>query len=65
MGQHGHIYGLPTYRQVAAPYACLRNPVICYELRRELRFKRMLLEANVEPELEGKVMPAFICEVRT
>jgi len=41
------------------------NPVICYELRRELRFKRMLLEANVEPELEGKVMPAFICEVRT
>jgi len=39
--------------------------VIYYELRRELRFKGMLLEANVEPELEGKVMPAFIYEVRT
>ena len=25
----------------------------------------MPLEANVEPELDGKVMPAFICEVRT
>jgi hypothetical protein len=25
----------------------------------------MLLEANVEPELQGKVMPAFIYEVRT
>ena len=41
------------------------KPVIYYELRRELGFKRMPLEANVEPELDGKVMPAFICEVRT
>ena len=41
------------------------KPVIYYELRRELRFKRMPLEANVEPEVEGKVMPAFIYELRT
>ena len=41
------------------------KPVIYHELRRELRFKRMPLEANIEPELDGKVMPAFICEVRT
>ena len=41
------------------------KPVVYYELRRELGFKRMPLEANVEPELEGKAMPAVIYEVRT
>jgi hypothetical protein len=25
----------------------------------------MPLEANVEPELESKVVPAFVCELRT
>jgi hypothetical protein len=41
------------------------KPAVYWDLRRELGLKRMLLEANVEPELDGKVMPAFSCEVRT
>jgi hypothetical protein len=41
------------------------KPVVYCELRRGLRFKRRPFEANVDPELEGKVMPGFICEVRT
>ena len=61
-----HIYGLPAQPARGSTLCLSRGKPVAYrELRRELRFKRMPLEANVEPELEGKVMPAFICEVRT
>ncbi len=42
--------------------SCPGKPVIYYDLRRELGLGRRLLEANIQPELEGKVMPASIGE---
>jgi hypothetical protein len=60
-----HLYGYDLASSGSTLCLSRGKPVVYCELRRELGLKWMPLEANVEPELEGQVMSAFICEVRT